>query len=170
MLCVSPCQTELSKCWAARTFAESKLSELQSEIDALQGRVRAAEGSSRDHQRRAEEQAVTLDTLRKEAEFNCENAALFKAEQERCLALAAEVHATETGAALAAEAHAEERARLTAQLEAEAVKTQSLKARSAHTHTRRHTRGCTHGDAHTHTFLYTRRSPCGPTCDGGWGA
>ena len=120
-------QTELSKCWAARTFAEAQVSELQAEIDGALAKQRSLEGNLKDAQRKCDEQASTIDALRREAEFNSENASLFKSEQDRCLALMAELHELQTRTSAEISALRQDKQQLEGTLDGEQRKVASLK-------------------------------------------
>lgn len=77
--------------------------------------------------RQLAEQAAHIQSLQADAAANAENASLFKAEQERCMTLTAELHTLQTQSSAAAAAADKEVLQLRADLGAEAKKTQLLK-------------------------------------------
>jgi DNA repair exonuclease SbcCD ATPase subunit len=122
-------QTELSTCWAARTTAESKVTQLQAEIDVLKQRNEASEAELEIAHAKLQDQLAALDSLRREAEFNCENATLFRTEQERCMALSAELHDLQAAKVQELTEATELNAELSTALQTEREKVASLKVR-----------------------------------------
>lgn len=125
-------QTELSKCWASRTVAEARVSDLTADVEDKRARIVSLEASVADLQKMVDFQAATIEKLKKDGEFNNENATLFKSEQERCLALMAELHGLQAQASADADALALARQELASLSSSEQRKVVSLKVWCGH--------------------------------------